>query len=92
MATLFDIAVHADATLEQLTDELAAAGWDSCETSIDSARESVARLLNSAVGLTLYDSETARFIRPATDAEAAESANAGHEGHIMADGRKCYVA
>jgi len=82
----------ATATLEQLTDELAAAGWDSCETSIDAARESVARLLNSAVGLTLYDSETARFIRPATDDEAAESANAGPEGHIMVDGRKCYVA
>jgi hypothetical protein len=35
----------ADATLEQLTDELAAAGWDSCETQIDLARMSVARLL-----------------------------------------------
>jgi len=36
----------ATATLDQLTDELAAAGWDSCETSIDAARESVARLLS----------------------------------------------
>jgi hypothetical protein len=35
----------ATATLEQLTDELAAAGWDSCEDSIESARHSVARLL-----------------------------------------------
>ena len=35
----------ADATLEQLTDELAAAGWDSCETTIEAARGSVARLL-----------------------------------------------
>ena len=82
----------ADATLDQLTDELAAAGWDSCETSIDAARESVARLLNSAVGLTLHDSETAVAIRPATDDEAAESANAGQEGHVMFGTRKCYVA
>lgn len=35
----------ATATLDQLTDELAAAGWDSCETSVESARESMARLL-----------------------------------------------
>jgi hypothetical protein len=82
----------ATATLDQLTDELASAGWNSCETSIEDARESVARLFNSTVRLTLYDSETALPIRLATDDEAAESANAGPEGHIMVAGRKCYVA
>ena len=34
-----------DATLDQLTDELAAAGWDSTQTDIAAAREAVARLL-----------------------------------------------
>jgi len=33
------------ATLDQLTDELAAAGWDSTQTDIHDAREAVARLL-----------------------------------------------
>jgi hypothetical protein len=32
------------ATLEQLTDELAAAGWDSTQTNIRDAREAVERL------------------------------------------------
>lgn len=40
----------ATATLEQLTDELAAAGWDSCEDSIEAARESVLRLLAGSTG------------------------------------------
>jgi hypothetical protein len=79
------------ATLDRLTDELAAAGWDSDETSLHAARESVARLLNSTVGLDLIDSETGEVIRKATDDEAAESANAGAEGHILVDGRRCYV-
>lgn len=34
-----------DATLDQLTDELGAAGWDSEEYRLITARESVARLL-----------------------------------------------
>jgi hypothetical protein len=79
------------ATLDRLTDELAAAGWDSDETSLHAARESVARLINSCVGLDLVDSETNEVIRKSTDDEAAESANAGIEGHILVDGRRCYV-
>jgi hypothetical protein len=89
---MFNFSEISTATIDQLTDELAAAGWDSCETSIRSARGSVARLLNATAGLALYDSETALVIRPATDDEAAESANAGSEGHILVDGRRCYVA
>lgn len=80
------------ATLEELTDELAAAGWDSCETSIDEARRSVARLINSVQVCWVYDSETANCLRKATDDEAVESATAGAEGHILVDGRRCYVA
>jgi hypothetical protein len=79
------------ATLDRLTDELAAAGWDSDETSLHAARESVARLINSCVGLDLIDSETNEVIRKSTDDEAAESVNAGAEGHIDVDGRRCYV-
>jgi hypothetical protein len=81
------------ATLDQLTDELAAAGWDSDETQVGHARESVARLLNTTVGLDLIDSETNETIRQATDDEAAASANTDTaEGHILVAGRKCYVA
>jgi hypothetical protein len=79
------------ATLEELTDELAAAGLNPGEIGLEEARDNVARLLNSVVGLALFDSETARWIRPATDDEAAESANSGPEGHILVAGRKCYV-
>jgi hypothetical protein len=83
----------ANATLDQLTDELAAAGWDSTQTEIGDAREAVARLLHETVGpFDLQDSETDEVIRAATADEAAESANAGAEGHILIDGRRCYVA
>ena len=83
----------ATATIDQLTDELAAAGWDSTQTDIHTAREAVARLLHETVGpFNLRDSETNDDIREATAGEAAESVNAGPEGHILVDGRKCYVA
>ena len=82
-----------NATLDQLTDELAAAGWDSTQTEIGDAREAVARLLHETVGpFDLQDSATNEVIRTATADEAAESANAGAEGHILVDGRRCYVA
>lgn len=81
------------ATLEQLTDELAAAGWDSTQTEIHDAREAVARLLHETVGpFDLQDSATNDVLRPATADEAAESVNAAAEGHILVDGRRCYVA
>lgn len=81
-----------NASLDQLTDELASAGWDSTQTAIHDAREAVARLLNQTQPRDLCDSGTGSVIRTATDDEAAESIAAGNEGHIFVDGRKCYVA
>ena len=52
----------ATATLEQLTDELAAAGWDSTQTDIRDAREAVRCLLLEMSGVPSFrfatDSET----------------------------------
>lgn len=79
------------ASIETLTDELAAAGWDSTQTETHEAREAVARLFHETRSLDLIDSETNDVIREATEDEAAESVLAGAEGHIMVDGRKCYV-
>jgi hypothetical protein len=82
----------ASATLDALTDELAAACWDSTQTSVIDARDAVARLLNTYGDLRLYDSETGELITSSvTDDQAAESAQSV-EGHILVDGRKCYVA
>lgn len=83
----------ATATLAQLTDELAAAGWDSTQTGTYEAREAVARLMHETVGpFDLRDSETNDDLREATADEASESVNAGPEGHILVAGRRCYVA
>lgn len=81
-----------NATLDQLTDELAAAGWDSTQTDIHDARDAVARLVNETQKLHVYDYQTTDQIRRATDDEAAESIAAGEEGVIMVEGGKCYVA
>jgi hypothetical protein len=83
----------ANATLGQLTDELAGAGWDSTQTEIGDARGAVARLLHETAGpFDLIDSETNEVLRRATVDEAAESAAAGTEGHFLVDGCRCYVA
>jgi len=83
----------ATATIDQLTDELAASGWDSTQTETYAARDAVARLLHETVGpFAILDSETNEEMREATADEAAESSNAGPEGHIMVDGKRCYVA
>ena len=91
----------ATATLDQLTDELAAAGWDSTQDDVYSARDAAARLLHETWGpFDLIDSDTNDVIRDATADEAAESALAGAEGHILIDcrgegreedSRRCYV-
>jgi hypothetical protein len=81
----------ATATLEQLTDELAAAGWESTKTEICDAREAMVRLHFSLHQISLCDSETCETLRHATIDEAIESVNAGAEGHILVDGRRCYV-
>lgn len=81
------------ATLDQLTDELGAACWESTQTEIYDARESVARLAHVMDGpFDLCDSETNSVIREATEDEVAESVLAGPEGHILVDGRRCYVS
>jgi hypothetical protein len=81
----------ATATLEQLTDELAAAGWDSTQTELSDAREAMVRLHCSLHQLSLCDSQTCETLRNATIEEAIESVNAGAEGHVLVDGRRCYV-
>ena len=82
----------ATASLDQLTDELAAAGWDSTQKDAGSAREAVARLAHETQGpFDLCDSETNDVIREATEEETVESVCAGPEGHILVEGRRCYV-
>jgi hypothetical protein len=58
-----------------------------------SDRDGLRLLLDAATGITsdLCDSETTEVIREATIAEACASATAGLEGHILVDGRRCYV-
>jgi len=89
MMTLRKIAMS---KLDELTSELAAAGWDSTQTDTRVARDAVARMLHETVGpFDLRDSETNETLRKATADETANSANAGPWGHILVDGRKCYV-
>jgi hypothetical protein len=79
------------ATIDQLTDELAAAGWDATQTELHSAREAVARLLCEVNGSYDLRDESNELIREATTDETVESVLAGPEGWIEADGQKCYV-
>lgn len=67
-------------------------GTDGDLTSED--RLALGLLLDALTGVTsdLYDSDTAETIREATAQEAIESALARPEGHILVDGRRCYVA
>lgn len=90
MMTLDQVAT---ATIDKLTDELAAACWDSSFAEIHEAREAAARLLYQYCGdFELCDSETNEVIRPATEDETVASVLVGPEGHILVDGRRCYVA
>lgn len=80
------------ATLDQLTAAMAAAGRDSTMTDVATAREGVAMLLNDLNDLELLDSETGDTLSTdVTDEQACESCHTP-EGHIMVDGRRCYVA
>jgi len=60
-------------------------------TSAD--KDGLRLLLDAATGITsdLCDSDTTEVIREATIDEAIASATAGPEGHILVDGRRCYV-
>ena len=71
-------------------------GWKNRGTDCEltqSDRAGLRLLLDAATGITsdLCDSETTEVIRAATVAEACASAMAGPEGHILVDGRSCYV-
>lgn len=85
----------AEGTLEQRLE--ACVAWKNRGTDCDlsfSDRQKLELLYDAATGITsdLYDSDTAEVIREATEAEAIESALAGPEGHILVDGRRCYVS
>jgi hypothetical protein len=83
----------ASASMDELTDELAAAGLDSTQEYLSEAQEAVIRLLYATSGpFDLVDSETTEVMRKATIEESIESVWAGHEGHISVNGRMCYVA
>lgn len=79
------------ANLEALTEELAAAGWDSTQTSVSSAREAVVRLLCELNGPFDLCDESGDTTREATTDEVVESVLAGPEGWISVDGVRCYV-
>ena len=81
----------ATATLNELTDELIGVGIKSHYTEISEAREAMVRVYFAVHYLSLCDSETCETLRNATVEEAIESVNAGAEGHILVDGRRCYV-
>lgn len=82
----------ATATLDQLTDELAAAGWDSSQTELHDAKEAVARLLCEMRGPFDLLDEDNDTIRRATTEETVESVLAGPAGWILVDNERCYVA
>ncbi len=81
----------ANATLEKLTDELAAGGYDSTQTDLSDARSAVACLLNECGDLRLYDSNTGELITSTVENGQAKESAQTTEGHIIVDGRKCYV-
>lgn len=70
--------------------------WKNLGTDCDlsnSDKDGLRLLLDAATGITsdLCDSDTTEVIREATIDEACQSATAGPEGHILVDGRRCYV-
>jgi len=88
MMTFDKIAI---ATIDELNREL---GEDYPSDAIAQAREVLAARFSCFVGVDLIDSETSEtseVIRRATEDEAVQSVQT-IEGHILVDGRKCYVA
>lgn len=77
---------------DRLTDELAAAGWDSTTRPLSELRGDVARLLHETFGPFDLLDEDNEVIREATEDETVASVLAGQEGWIIRDGRRCYVA
>lgn len=99
--TLSDVS---NASLDRLTDELAAAAYPSEVGSINDARRDVAIMLHEMFGpFNLCDSDSNDTLREATQDETVDSVLAGPEGHIVVDWRseggwngedyrRCYVA
>jgi hypothetical protein len=81
----------ATATADRLTDELAAAGWDSTTRPVNELRADVARLLHEFWGPFDLTDERGEVIREATLGETIDSVLAGPEGWIEVDGQRCYV-
>ena len=89
---MMTLAQVSTATLDQLTDELAAAGWDSTQTDVHDAREAVVRLMHETCGPFDLHDETNDVIGEATVEQAVASVLAGPEGWINSRGTCCYVA
>ena len=89
--TRLTLATLHNANADRLTDELAAAGWDSTERPINELRADVARLLAETFGPFDLCDEAGDAIREATPDETVESVQSGPEGWIEVDGRRCYV-
>lgn len=81
-----------DATIDRLTEELAAAGWDSSPRDLHELRGDVARLLHEFWGPFDLTDESGDVIREATEQETVDSVLSGREGWIIVDGKRCYVA
>lgn len=80
------------ASLDELNAELGAAGHYSGNTELYDARAAIAHVLYVHSGpFDLLDSETNDVIREATYQETVDSLLASPEGHILVDGRRCYV-
>lgn len=61
------------------------------ENSIDDNARRILAAVAAGERVDLVDSETGEVLRAATEEEATASAHAGPEGHILVDGRRCYV-
>lgn len=89
-------AIYDDATGTVSARLHAAYSWTNQGTDGDLTGEDRQALLMledvlTGVSSDLMDSDTAEKIRDATEDEAIESALVRPEGHIMVDGRRCYV-
>jgi len=89
---MMDFADVSTATLNALTDELAAAGRDSTQTDVYDARQAVARMLNDTGDLRLYDSDTGDLVTSEVSDEMAAESCLTAEGHFQIGGRRVYVA
>ncbi len=61
-------------------------------TITDASARELLDAVSRGVVCDLCDSDTADVVRNATTDEAIASALAGPEGHILVDGRRCYVS